>query len=539
MFGFREMRYSRNFRETVQDVFGGMDRRAAASDGAICVCRNMCAGKYPALTTRGFRGDYAYVPNQNGFFARDCIVWVDGKMLVVDGAEVAQLTAGPKLIAGIQKKICIWPDKVIYDRETGELTQMEAEWEGSAAFSGGTYAGEPALANTITVAGNLTGLFRAGDGLAVHTGEKTYGAFVVQEVGYLTDAKKTELRFLEETWRELLPEGEGKPDTVTMQVKLQRRAPELDGVFEHHNRLWGWSGFTICCCKLGDPTNWESFNGDSTDSWELVTGTPGAITGGISYGGRPVFFKENRIIRVYGDYPMQYSTSETESLGVETGSGKSLAVAGDTLYYKSHQGIMAFAGGYPYCISDEFGDERYTNAVAGSDGVRYYVSMDDAAGSPVVFVYDTRYQTWYEEDSARYIGFGWYGDLYAMGQFGEVQAIGELRREKPTEEGLATHVEFADMTDGTARKKGVGRLVLRMEIDEGTDIDIYIRYDSQGDWVKVKHLKGENLKGQTEVIIPVRRCDHYRIKLEGHGLRGTGWTLYSLTRERYIGSNRK
>lgn len=547
MFGIQEMTYSRNFRETVQDAFGGMDRRAAAPDGALYRSLNMCAGRYPALTVRPRRGHHATVTKPNGFLARDCVAWVSGGTLVVDGAEAAELTEGLKLMVGIQKKICIWPDKVIYDRQTGQLTRMEASWEGNATFSDGSYAGEPAMANTITVAGDLSNLLQPGDGLAVTAEGKTYGAFVVQEVEYRSAEQKTQLRFLEETWRMILEEGEGMPQTVTRSVKIQRRAPDLEGVFEHNNRLWGWHGGSICCCRLGDPTNWESFNADATDSWELEVGSPGDITGGVSYGGRPVFFKENRIIRVYGDYPAQFSIVETESLGVEAGSGNSLAIAGDTLYYKSTQGIVAYAGGYPYAVGEVFGEARYRNAVAGSDGVRYYVSMQDADGTYGVYCFDTRYRVWHEENGMAFLACGWDGELYAMEErgrgsgshVGTVHVLGDPRSKGQYQEDMLTRVEFADITEGTGRKKTLSRLVLRLEADAGTELDISVQYDSSGEWIKVKRLVGATTKGQTEVIIPLRRCDHYRIRIDGSCEAHSGWTLYSKTRERCIGSNRK
>ena len=552
MYGVVQQRYSMNYHEEVQTAFGGYDHREAAPDGSLYDVCNMTTARYPALTVRPQRGEAAIVQKPNGFFARDCMAWVDGAKLVVDGQEVAELTDSRKHIAGIQKKLCIWPDKVIYDRETGELSQMEAVWEGEGAFGDGTLAGEPAQANTITVAGDLTGLFRAGDGVAVtctdSTEQKTMGAYVIRETEYDSDIGKTELRFSDETWRELMPETAAATDDgdansfptpgFKTNIRIQRRAPELQGVFEHHNRLWGWHGGTVCCCKLGDPTNWESFGGDSTDSWELTTGSPGDITGGISYGGRPVLFKENRIIRVYGDYPGQYSTSESESLGVEAGSGQSLAIAGDTLFYKSPAGIMAYSGGYPYSVSEVFGQDRYRNAVAGSDGVKYYVAMEDYAGESWMFVYDTRYRLWHREDGDQMLGIGWHGDLYALQENGFLVALGEPRSHMDGEPLVASLVEFGDFTDGSTRKKEVSRIVLRLELDESTTLDIYVRYDSAGDWIHLRRLEGEQVKGQVEIPIALRRCDHYRLRFNGYG-GGGGWTLHALTRERRTGGNRK
>ena len=104
---------------------------------------------------------------------------------------------------------------------------------------------------------------------------------------------------------------------------------------------------------------------------------------------------------------------------------------------------------------------------------------------------------------------------------------------------VLTWVEFGDFTEGTTRKKTPGRLVLRLEMDEGVELDILIRYDSRGDWLKLRSYKGQMVKDQVEVIIPLRRCDHYRVRIEGTCQGGSGWTFHDLTRERSTGSNRK
>lgn len=544
MFGIKPMRHSANLIEQCQTVFGGRVHRAAAGDGIIFDDWNVCADRYPALTVRPGRGQAATLRKPNGLLVRDCVAWVDGGTLVVDGKAAAQLTDSPKVLCGIQKKICIWPDKVIADLETGELVQMEAVWEGEVAFSDGTYAGEPALANTITVKADLSGIFRAGDGVMVGT----HGAYVIQELEYDEETGKTELRFHEETWRcfvqKVEPDvEEGMTGLVTsvgmkLNTNIRRSAPDLDIVFEHHNRIWGAKGGTIYASKLGDPTNWQVFDGLTTDSWELVTGSPGDITGGCSYGGRPVFFKEREIIKIYGDWPGQYSTSSTQSMGVEAGSGLSLAVAGDTLFYKSPAGIMAYSGGYPWSVAEDFGEVYYRNATAGSDGVKYYVSMEDQDGEYSLFVYDTRYRLWHREDGMRIVGFGCNGKLYALEERGWLWTLNGPA-DGAGVDGISSMVEFADFCDSTTRKKGLEKLTLRLEVDDGTDLNIQVQYDSDGTWHTVRRIEGKLVKGQIEVPLTIRRCDHYRLRIEGSSLRDCGWTLYALTRKRYTGSNRR
>lgn len=546
MFGITPMRHSVNLIEQCQTVFGGRVHRAAAGDGTIYDDWNVCADRYPALTVRPQRRQFDTVAKPNGLFVRDCVTWVDGTNLVIDGVTVAQVTDSRKVVAGIQDKICIWPDKVLYDRGSGELKQMEASWEGEVAFSDGTYAGEPALANTLTVKADLSGIFRVGDGVMVGT----HGAYVIQELEYDEEAGTTELRFHEETWRDFVqvvePDVEegmtGIATSVGMKLNtdIRRCVPDLDIVFEHHNRLWGAKGGVIYASALGDPTNWQVFDGLTTDSWELQTGSPGDITGGCSYGGRPLFFKEREIIKIYGDYPGQYSTSSSESLGVEAGSAGSLAVAGDTLFYKSPAGIMAYTGGYPWSVAEDFGAVRYRNAVAGSDGVKYYVSMENDSGGADVFCYDTRYRLWHGEDGMKLVGLGYNGELYALEERrGFFWILGNPREEGDGEEGVSSGVEFADFCDSTTRKKGLEKLLLRLEVDPGTNLDIRVQYDSDGTWHTVRRVAGRMIKGQVEVPLTIRRCDHYRIRLEGNGTGGSGWTLYALTRKRYTGSNRK
>lgn len=549
MFGVTPMTRSVNLLERIQTEFGGYDHRPGAGDGTIYDCVNMSAGKCPLITTRPRRNQYGYAAKPNGMFVRDGLCWVDGEVLKIDGAEVARVTDSPKVLCQIRDKLCIWPDKVFYDRTAGELKPMEACWTGQAAFGDGTYAGEPALANTLYAEGDVSELFRAGDGVTVTVGGNSpKSPYIVREVEYVETTQRTELRFYEETWREYVAEATDSGETeeglnplpgvgLKTEVTIRRSVPDLDLVFEHHNRLWGARGSTVYACALGDPTNWQIFDGLSTDAYELVIGSPGEITGGCAYGGRPVFFKERGIIKIFGDGPASWQTSESQSLGVEAGSGKSLAVAGDVLFYKSTEGIMAYSGGYPRSVAEIFGGVRYRNATAGSDGVRYYVAMERVEdGVEDVFCYDTRYGLWHPESGMSMLDWGWAGGLYAMENRGPIWRMDDGGEQ--AEAGMVSFVEFADWTDGTLRRKAPGKLLLRLEADAGVELTVKIRYDG-GEWMTVRKLSGALHKGQVELPVQLRRCDHYALRIEGAAMEYGGWTLHALTWVRCRGSNRK
>ena len=283
---------------------------------------------------------------------------------------------------------------------------------------------------------------------------------------------------------------------------------------------------------MGNPFIWDNYDTVSTACFAVDVGSAGDFTACTSYLGYPIFFKEEHIYKVYGDKPSNFQVMGSASLGVEAGSGASLAVAGERLMYLSRAGIVVYAGGIPQSAYRPFGTEDYHNAVAGSDGRRYFVSMQDGGGEYSLFVYDTETNLWHREDAWAPVGFAWNGGLYMLGADGNMWLDG---RSRPVEEGtaegpLTSWVEFNDFYDESPDKKGLLKFQLRMELDEGTTMKVYIRPDSK-QWMEIANLSASRKRTFLIPIIP-RRCDHFRIKLEATG----PWKLWSLTRKRYVGS---
>jgi hypothetical protein len=104
------------------------------------------------------------------------------------------------------------------------------------------------------------------------------------------------------------------------------------------------------------------------------------------------------IYSVYGNDPSDFRTVKAECFGVQKGSEGSVVKINGQLYYKSCHGIMRMSqDSLPVCISDELGADVWKDAVAGTDGSKYYVVMTDAAGKREMFVYDTYKQSWNKE----------------------------------------------------------------------------------------------------------------------------------------------
>jgi hypothetical protein len=160
-------------------------------------------------------------------------------------------------------------------------------------------------------------------------------------------------------------------------LRIERNMPNMDFIIESENRLWGChygvatNGEVvneIYASKLGDFKNWNCFMGISTDSYVASVGSDGKFTGAITHLGYPLFFKENYLHKVYGNYPANYQVQTNACRGVQDGSEKSLAIVNEVLYYKSRNAVCAYDGSLPAEISSALGDSSYFDAVAGSHG---------------------------------------------------------------------------------------------------------------------------------------------------------------------------
>ena len=310
------------------------------------------------------------------------------------------------------------------------------------------------------------------------------------------------------------------------EITIQRKMPNLDFVIESQNRLWGCRyGVAvngeivneIYASKLGDFKNWQNFANISTDSWVAGVGTDGAFTGAINYLGYPVFFKENCIHKVYGNYPAQYKIQTTMCRGVQKGCEKSLAIVNETLYYKSRHAICAYDGSLPQEISSMLGDVSYYNAVGGALGNKYYISMTDDNNKHHLFVCDTAKGMWHREDDTDVQEFcTCRGNLYFVDKNDKkikTINVGDNTSEDGTIKWMAeSGIWGTDQPD----KKYISRLDVRMSLNVGTRVIFLIQYDSNGAWEHLFTMIGTSLRTFSVPVKP-KRCDHFRLRIEGEG----------------------
>ena len=520
---------------SVQTVFGGYDRRSAAGDGSLRDMENLTGAEYPLLAVRPPRRILQKLTKPNGLFcAGETLCFVDGCDFYYGDSIKGRVSDSPKVFAALGRRILIWPDKVCYDPAEDSFTALESAVTcpaGTLRFADGSIYGEAAEANSICSDSlQLSAFFKVGDCIRIS------GCTARPE-----NNKEVIIREISEDGRSLhcyeysfsLPEGAvscSEPGAVT----LAREVPELDYLCVNENRVWGCRGDSIRGCKLGDPTNWNVFDGLSTDSFALEAGSVGDFTGCAAYLGYPTFFKEGQIYKLYGSLPSNFELLSSAGTGVAAGSGRSIAAAGETLYYLASSGPVAYAGGSPASVAAAFAGARLCRGVAGSDGRRWFLNAEED-GRRQLFVYDSASGLWHREDGLAAAFFARMGEkLFCLTEEGQLLLLGDTRGETLGEDegSFPWFVQFGDFTGGTPDKKSLTRLLLRLEAEAGSRLQVLLRCDS-GPWERVAEVRAGRKRSVLLPLLP-RRADHFCLRLEGEG----PCRIHSLTREAFLGRER-
>lgn len=485
-------------------AFGGLNRSGSWKSGELRDCSGLSAGKYPYMCQRMGRTRIQGYSGVTAVAAGDKLAVVDGTNFMYDGAMKGVVTAGKKQMAVINTKIVIFPDKKYYDTASDEFGSLEAAVT-THYITFGT--------NSVTSRGAAFP-FRAGDaieisGADVESNNKSIIVRGVSEDGHT-------MTFYEDSF------ADGPNDSA---VTFSRSVPALEHICEYNNRLWGVAGNTIYGSKLGDPCNFGFFDGLAGDSYTVAVGSPGAFTGCIAYGSHICFWKEDMVHKLYGTKPANYQVNTYKVSGVKEGSGSSLCIINETLFFHGREGIYAYSGGIPELISGGFGLRRYSGAAAGSDGRRYWCSLDyteDGAEKHELMVYDAFSGIWLRDGDTQADGFAFLdGSLY-------MAADGKLIQLDTGEADVDWTAEFCPFSEGTENKKAVSRLSLMFRLTGWLKIEI--RYDD-GPWSEVLVTHGDNGR-LVNVPIPVQRCDRFTLRLSGRGRV----TVMQLTRQVAAGS---
>ena len=545
----------------------------------------------------------------SGIHGRDQLVFVRGTEVFYDFLKVTGLTVSadpamqPKKIVSMGAYVCIWPDKVYFNTANlADYGSMEKSWTGdgenislimcrgdgtnydmSSIATGTEPPADPANGDmwldesgeddvlrqwsstsetwvevpTVYVKIAATGI---GSGLKEYdvidlsglTAAEGATAKIQAQVDALNGSKI--IYFAGEDY--IVVAGiisQAQEQLAAGDVSASLTIPDLDFVCESNNRLWGCKyGLVngeivneIRASKLGDFKNWSCFMGLSTDSWTASVGTDGAFTGAITQRGYPVFFKENCIHRVSGSLPSNFSIQTTMCRGVQKGCWRSLQIVQENIYYKARTGVMVYDGNMPVQVSDQLGQELYSDARAGVLGEKYYISMQDRNENWRMFVLDTKYGNWWKEDSVQALGFGAVDDeLFFIDEehntlVSVTGSVGEPEEDFDwaAEFGLTgvNYVQSSSRDDPRRIRnaKYLSMFKIRMFLDPEAWMQLWIKYDENRMYERIgERRRGHDMRTFVLPVIP-KRCDHLRFKITGHG----DMRVYDLSRIMEVGGD--
>ena len=561
------------------DVFSGYNHNLRIGDGEFYDMKNMTSSDYPVLSSRCARGKYTLGDPTKpvAMIEKDTLCFVDGKDFFCNGTRITDLDLEEeteerkKQLVSMGAYVIIMPDKkYINTANLEDRGDIEAVFESSepVTFSmcrengegyGDVQAGNEAPKEPndgemwvdTSSSPNSLKMWSASSGMWVGIAsvyvkiscagiDKKFNVYDGVELSGLTgqldmgNDDKYEVEELAALEGAAVVWGKGDDyivvvgvlstmRTVHSKITVSRLMPEMDYVIECGNRLWGCkygqarNGQVVnelYGSKLGDFKNWNCSMGISTDSWAVPVGTDGAFTGAFSYLGYPVFFKENHLHKIYISSTAAHQATDTPCNGVQKGCSRSLAMVGNTLYYKSRNGVCAYDGSLPTEISQALGNVSYFNAVSGGIGNKYYISMADADNAYNLFVYDAGKGMWHREDALQVDYFAkCRNELYAIA---DDQILAMLGGDESFENTVEWMVETGLIGLNTPDMKYISKLILRMQLPQGSFMRVSAEYDSSGRWVQLFDIRGQGMRAFTLPIKPVR-CDHIRLRLEGDG----------------------
>ena len=288
----------------------------------------------------------------------------------------------------------------------------------------------------------------------------------------------------------------------------------------HQNRLWGTDtlGTSIYCSNATDFYNWE-IDGSAAGGGYLDVPENTPWTSICEYAGYLYAFKANKMYKVMGSNALDYSIIQLADVGCT--NQEAVCVCDSILYFLSRDGVYAFYGSQPTCVSEVLPGE-YKRGVFASRGQKLYASIERMDGVKEFLVYDSAKRVWHKEDDFSVIGFVDYTDgLYALSNNKDCYKLEAVAESRDMPFSITTKKYFYIFD-----QKAVSSANLYLDMGEGSSVTVQISYDG-GEFVTCGTFENRRLK-----YIPIRlkKCDEFQIRIQGKGfvrIKQTEFVLHS------------
>jgi hypothetical protein len=200
--------------------------------------------------------------------------------------------------------------------------------------------------------------------------------------------------------------------------------------------------------------------------------------------------------------------------------------------YVAQNGVYLDDGSGEVKISQALEPGNYSEGYGAVHRDKYYLSVLCNGSKRELLVYDLKRKLWHRESGSHFV------DLVAARErlYGVTKdpegGIWDLTgsRGEPEEE-VSWRVRTGDLMLESPDRKYITRLTLRLELEPGSKLEIYARYDHEKQWQKLGMTYGRKL-GSFSLPVRPRRCDHLQLELRGQGMG----KVYSITKTLEEGS---
>lgn len=270
-------------------------------------------------------------------------------------------------------------------------------------------------------------------------------------------------------------------------------------------RLWGYydnviRGSAADIFTEDGTINWNRSENDYLDSIYQTLWQGGDITGIAALTDAMVFFKETGLSVMTGNYPAIMSASSIFCPGLKEQNKKSVSVLNDSVFYLSDDGVYRFSGGFPVFVSEEL-SLCGIDAVSGTDGRKYYISLKEETGKQSFYVYDVRKGLWHSEEFKDVTSFSLINGKIHFVSEGRIFTVGG-------DEEVIYEAEM-EFDEETCKKKKYKELLFHGVMENCT---VSLRGDD-GEWQSVARFSGNEHKIKLNPI----RCEKLSVRLSGKG----------------------
>lgn len=296
-------------------------------------------------------------------------------------------------------------------------------------------------------------------------------------------------------------------ETATDGIYMFALEADINLLALYQNRIWGTDslGRSLYCSNATDFYDWK-IDGTAAGGGYLDVPENTPWTAICEYGGYLYAFKANKMYKIMGSNSLDYSILQIADVGCV--NHEATCICDSVLYFLARDGVYAFYGSQPACVSEDLGGEYKWGHFA-SRGQKLYASLEHMDGKKEFLVYDTARRMWHKEDDFVVRSFVDYTDgLYALGDDKECYKLegGEPETDLPF--SLTTKKYFY-----TFEEKAISSVNLYLDMGEESRVTVAVSYDG-GEFVDCGSFTNRRLK---YIPVRLRKCDEFQLRISGNG----------------------